>query len=181
VPIDDAISRSCRLSTEYRDFEKEEDIRSGSGGMLCGGLYPEGFRGKDRVVVVNIGRVHGKHLSTAEKRVTVAHEAGHYALHCGNKDSAQLFLQFAKGPAFCREAECEQSPFNSLEYQASAFGACLLMPRQQFLNAWHRMSASALTRLFDVTEPLVHLRARALGLLPKPVNNSVTNQCKAYR
>jgi hypothetical protein len=42
VPIDDAISRSCRLSTEYRDFEKEEDIRSGSGGMLCGGLYPEG-------------------------------------------------------------------------------------------------------------------------------------------
>jgi hypothetical protein len=78
---------------------------------------------KDRVVVVNSGRIQGRKLSRAERRTTVAHEAGHYVLHWGNKESGQLFFQFTKGPTFCREAECDQSPFNALEYQASALGA----------------------------------------------------------
>ena len=175
VPIDAVVNSACRLSTEYCDFEREKEI-SGRSGELYGGLYPDGFRGKDRLVVVNTGRIRGKELSFAEKRITVAHEAGHYMLHCGNKDSAQLFLQFNKGPTFCREAECDQTPFNSLEYQASAFGACLLLPRQQFLRKWQGMSASNLAESFEVTESFVRLRAKMLGLLPRSVNNSVNNR-----
>jgi len=117
------------------------------------------------LVVVNSGRIRGKLLSSAEKRTTIAHEAGHYVLHCGNKDSTQLFLRFTKGPTFCREAECDQTSFNPLEYQASAFGACLLMPKKLFRLEWQKQSriVARVAEAFDVTEAFVHLRAKMLN------------------
>jgi len=165
VPIEQIVSSAYGLSTRDCDFEKEKDIVGGSGRALCGGLYPEGFQGQDRVVVVNAGRIRGKQMSLAEKQTTIAHEAGHYALHCGNKDSSQLFLRFSKGPSFCREAECDQDSFNSLECQASAFGACLLMPREPFRREWQKQAGSApkLAEIFLVTEAFVRLRARMLN------------------
>jgi transcriptional regulator with XRE-family HTH domain len=163
VPVEEVISIACGLSTQHCDFASEM-ISGSSGGALYGGLYPDGFRGKDRLVVVNSGPVQGNRLSSAEKRVTVAHEAGHYVLHCGNRESKQLFFRFTKGPTFCREAECEQTPFNSLEYQASAFGACLVMPRERFGNMWAPGAAAKLATSFLVTESFVRLRAKMLDL-----------------
>lgn len=164
VPIDSVVRDVCRLSLKYCDFA-DEDIASRSNAALFGGLYPDGFRGKDRLIIVNNGRVRGKHLSEGEKRITVAHEAGHYVLHCGNKESAQLFFRFTKEPTFCREAECEQTPFNALEYQASVFAACLLMPQKQFRREWQNVSGSvsALVKTFVVTQSFVHFRAKMLN------------------
>jgi len=162
VPVDAVLSEACSLSTEYCDFKKKKI--AGSSGARYGCLYPDGFGGKDRAVFVNTGRIRGHRLSPEEKRITAAHEAGHYELHYGNKESAQLFFRFTKGPTFCREAECEETLFNSLEYQASVFAACVLMPRKQFLSEWQKMSESVakLAKYFEVTESFVRFRVKIL-------------------
>jgi len=165
VPVEVVISNACRLSTEYCDFEKEKITTPTGGKALYGCLYPDGFRGKARLVLVNTGRIRGHQLSPEERRTTAAHEAGHYVLHCGNKESAQLFFRFTKGPTFCREAECEQTLFSPLEYQASVFAACLLMPRKQFVSAWQDLAGSfaQLAESFRVTASFVRFRAKMLS------------------
>ena|SRR5437773_3899554 len=162
VPVDAVLSEACRLSTEYCDFTKKR-IPSPTG-LRYGCLYPDGFGGKDRAVFVNTGRIRGRRLSPEEQRITAAHEAGHYVLHYGNQESAQLFFRFTKGPTFCREAECEQTLFEPLEYQASVFAACLLMPRKQFENERRILAQSVaeLANRFRVTEAFVRFRATML-------------------
>jgi transcriptional regulator with XRE-family HTH domain len=166
VPIEAVLNRAWKLTVKTFDFDREKTIASRNKGLLYGGLYPDGFRGKDRVVVVNSGRIRGKELSIPERHVTIAHEAGHFALHCENKRSKQMFFSFTQGPTFCREAECELTPLNSLEYQASAFGACLLMPREVFRFEWVRLEGSIakLANAFGVTEEFVQLRSAMMNL-----------------
>lgn len=164
VPIEPLIEETCGLSTKRWDFEKKKEIAARNGGTLYGGLYPEGFGGTDRLVVVNKGKIRGQRLSEAEIRVTIAHEAGHYVLHCGNKEAAQLTLRFTSGPTFCREAECDELSFSPLEYQASTLGACLLMPRGKFEEARRELHGAEpeLADFFNVTPAFVRLRARML-------------------
>ncbi len=172
VPVEAVLFGACRLFVEYCDFKREKI--PGSSGSLCGCLYPDGYRGKDRIVryrgkdrivLVNTGRIRGHQLSTEERRTTAAHEAGHYVLHCGNKESAQLFFRFTKGPTFCRKAECEEELFSPMEYQASVFAACLLMPRKQFVSEWKNFlgSAAKVAESFCVSESFVRFRAKRLG------------------
>jgi len=140
VPVDDILVKVCRLNVEYCDFKRKK-IPGPKRESLYGCLYPDGFGGKDRVAFVNTGQIRGRRssLSQEERRITVAHEAGHFVMHRGNNESRQLFFRFTKEPVFCREAECEDNLLNPMEYQASVFAACLLMPRSQFLtngNGW---------------------------------------------
>jgi transcriptional regulator with XRE-family HTH domain len=164
IPVADVIKLACGLFTEYLDFEKER-IPSPRGGDLYGCLYPNGFRGRDRVVLVNAGNIGGRRLSPAEQMVTIAHEAGHYVLHYGSKDSKQLLFRFSKAPTYCREQEIEPAPFNLKEDQATMFAACLLMPQSPFLNAWSHTPGDEcrLASQFAVTESLVRVRAESLG------------------
>ena len=165
IPVADVIKAAFDISTKEVDFAKE-GITGSEGGALYGCLYPNGFHGLDRVVLVNIGQISGRQLSRADRRITVAHEAGHYALHVGNKHSKQLIFRFSKGPTYCREEEISPGKFNLKEYQANSFGACLLMPRKRFQSEWQRVSGdkSQLARHFDVTEAFVQLRAEMLDL-----------------
>jgi hypothetical protein len=165
IPVSDVIKAAFDVSTKELNFAKE-GIAGSDGEALYGCLYPNGFRGLDRVVLVNIGQISGHQLSRADRRVTIAHEAGHYALHFGNKKSKQLFFRFSKGPTYCRKEEISPEKFNLKEDQANLFGACLLMPRKQFQIEWRKGSGdrSRLARHFDVTESIVQLRAEMLDL-----------------
>lgn len=162
VPVEVVIAQACRLTTEHCDFKEKKIPRPEK---LCGCLYPDGWEGKDRMVFANTGPVDGRRPSFEERRITVAHEAGHYVLHCGSTESAQLFFRFAKGPTFCREVGCEDTLFNPMEYQASVFAACLLMPREQFLRERKKVEGSdgRLAEAFEVPEPFVRLRAKLLN------------------
>lgn len=163
VPVEGVLKEACKLLTERRNFEKKSI--PGAPKLLCGCLYPEGFEGKDRIVLINTGRIRGRQPTIEEQRTTIAHEAGHYVLHYGDKESAQLFFRFSKGPTFCREPECEDTLFNPLEYQASAFAACLLMPRKQFVAEWEKPTRieAKIAQLFGVTDSFVRFRAKMLG------------------
>jgi transcriptional regulator with XRE-family HTH domain len=161
MQIEEVIKAACGLNTQRLDFTKEK-IPNPRRGALYGCLYPDSFRGTNKLVLVNTGNIGGRRLSDAEQRITVAHEAGHYVLHCGNKENTQLFFRFTKAPSHCREVEFRPTPFNSHEDQASAFAACLLMPQNQFKNEWVKVSGDKLrlARHFGVTESFVSLRAK---------------------
>jgi transcriptional regulator with XRE-family HTH domain len=163
VPVEAVLAQACHLSVERCNFKKKKIPRPAS---LYGCLYPDGFEGKDRMVFINTGLVRGRKLLYEEQRTTAAHEAGHYVLHCGNTESAQLFFRFSKAPTFCREAECEEELFNPLEYQASVFAACLLMPQKQFKREWLKSDRgeATLAKAFEVTESFVRFRVKMLRL-----------------
>jgi transcriptional regulator with XRE-family HTH domain len=165
IPVADVIKTAYDLSTEDLDFAKE-GITGSEGGALYGCLYPSGFRRLRRAVLVNTGKISGHLLSSAEKLITVAHEAGHYALHYGKKESKQLFFRFSKEPTYCRKQEIKPTPFNLKEEQANLFAACLLMPRKQFRETWEKEHGdkSRLARHFCTTESFVQLRAEMLDL-----------------
>jgi transcriptional regulator with XRE-family HTH domain len=164
VPVEDVIKVACGLSTEHLDFAKSR-IRGQQGGNLYGCLYPDGYRRRDRVVLVNSGYIRGRQLSSEERQITVAHEAGHYVLHYGNKESKQLFFRFSKEPTYCREEEIKPGPFNLKEDQATLFAACLLMPRKRFKEEWKRVfgDRSRLARHFRTTTAFVQFRSAMLG------------------
>lgn len=162
VPVEHAIKAACGLSTEYRDFATSDSLRGRHGSNLRGCLFPYGFEGKDRLVLVNIGRPGGERLSEAEKRITIAHEAGHYILHCTNQSSEQLCFRFTKGPTFCREVECQHKTFDLREHQATAFAASLLMPRDEFLRLRSFKDETQMAVHFGVTESLVRFRTKLL-------------------
>jgi len=165
VPVEDVIRAAYLLSTRDTDFAKEQ-ITGPRKGALYGCLYPDGFQGKDRLVLVNSGLMNGRRLTRGERRVTIAHEAGHYFLHYGKRQSAQLLFRFTKEPTYCREMEIQPGEFNLREHQANVFAACLLMPRKQFGDERQRLfkSVTKLAERFDVTEALVDLRIKMLSL-----------------
>jgi transcriptional regulator with XRE-family HTH domain len=165
MPIEDLIKAAYGLHAEEKDFAKEQ-ISGPNDGTLYGCLFPENFLNKERVILVNTEKINGRQLTSAERRVTIAHEAGHYALHYGKKDSPQLLFRFSKAPTYCRAVEILPTKFNLKEEQANIFGACLLMPRKQFLDQWQKMSGvvSKVARHFDVTEAFVLLRKQTLSL-----------------
>jgi transcriptional regulator with XRE-family HTH domain len=159
------IANMVDLHIEDVDLKKQ-GIVGPRRGELCGCFYPENFHGKARVVLINSGKINGYKLSPAERRVTIAHEVGHYFLHYGKKESKQLLFQFSKQPIYCREAEIDSGEFNLKEYQANIFGACLLMPGSQFKIEWVNVAGdeTKLAKRFDVTEAFVCLRAKTLNL-----------------
>jgi transcriptional regulator with XRE-family HTH domain len=172
IPIEEMVKSIDGLSLENLDFEKDDSIGT-DGSKLYGCFYPENFHGKSRVVLVNTGRVNGRRLSPIEKRITIAHELGHYFLHYGPKESKQLLFRFSRRPTYCREAEIHPNEFNSKENQANLFGACLLMPKQPFNDQWGKMAGdpSRLAKYFSVTEDFVLMRG------PKPSDSKPTTAC----
>jgi hypothetical protein len=165
IPVEGLVKSTPGLSFMELNFERDPELGAQSG-SLYGCFYPENFRGKARVVLVNAGEIDGRKLSRAERRVTIAHELGHYFLHYGAKKSPQLLFHFAKEPTYCRKSEIRPDEMNLKEYQANAFGACLLMPKMRFKDEWAKAAGDKfkLARHFDVTEAFVCLRAKTLGL-----------------
>jgi Zn-dependent peptidase ImmA (M78 family)/transcriptional regulator with XRE-family HTH domain len=165
VQVERVIKSAYGLTTQYLDFS-EERIEGRNRRDLYGCLIPDGYKRHDKAVLVNSGEVNGHKLPEPEKRVTVAHEAGHFALHYGNRAAKQLFFRFSKEPTYCRASEIKPSSFNLKEHQANLFAACLLMPRHQFQCEWQKLAgdASQLAVHFNVTEKFVRLRAELLKL-----------------
>jgi len=115
----EGIANTVGLHIEDIDLRKQE-IVGPRHGELCGCFYPENFHGKARVVLVNSGKINGYKLSPAERRITIAHEVGHYFLHYGKKESKQLLFQFSKQPIYCREAGIDSGEHAYTNYRCYA-------------------------------------------------------------
>jgi transcriptional regulator with XRE-family HTH domain len=168
IPIEEIVETTVGLHIANLNFEKDSAFGPRYAG-LYGCFYPESFRGNTRVVIINAGKIRGRKLSRAERRITIAHEASHYFLHYGPSESKQLLFQFSKQPTYCREAEIHPGEFNLKEYQANVFGACLLMPRNQFKREWLKVSGD---ESWLAADTVVARTCRLLSLTLRPLTSA---------
>ncbi|HSI86103.1 MAG TPA: ImmA/IrrE family metallo-endopeptidase [Candidatus Methylacidiphilales bacterium] len=86
---------------------------------------------------------------------TIAHELGHYFLHSGEKPG------YGTNPI-----KIGRYGTGTVEQQANRFAAALLMPRQEFSEAFARVGnhPSTLAGLFLVSRPAVEARINSLRL-----------------
>ncbi len=77
------------------------------------------------------------------QRFTIAHELGHWIL----KHQAEV------------DYRNNQAPYSAEELQADYFAACLLMPKNTFLNVYQKMNISQLAAFFGVSRKAIGIRA----------------------
>ena len=94
-------------------------------------------------------------VGNLRNRFTVAHELGHYFLH---SDVGQRRIQVNRGFA---------SGDDGLEWEANWFAAGFLMPAQQFQEDWASTGGNVgrLINLYQVSEPVIEIRKKYLGLV----------------
>jgi Zn-dependent peptidase ImmA (M78 family) len=91
------------------------------------------------------------HSTPRRDRFTIAHELGHYFLHSWMGQ---------------RPLKAARSGSDRAEWEANWFAAGFLMPKKQFLDAFHESrSASVLADRFDVSEHAARIRCEILGLI----------------
>lgn len=102
------------------------------------------------------------------QKFTVAHELGHFVLHGARLEGLDMFDGRVN-----RNTEGASDPFSyledrdrTMEAEANAFAASLLMPKNLFGPAFDRLSGDigALARLFAVSESAVSRRVSELRL-----------------
>jgi len=164
VPVVEILSELRGIRTIETNFAEEATLAGENCRSLYGCFFPVGrfFKKQENVILVNSGAVCGRQLTIEQKLVTVAHEAGHFFLHCTDRESAQLTFKFTKEPTFCSTVGDRDLPFDAREHQATVFAACLLMPREEFSAASANADAVALAQRFGVTPRFVRFRKRML-------------------
>jgi hypothetical protein len=99
------------------------------------------------------------------RRFTIAHEIGHWVLHCGAGP-------VASAPAFCREAAVGPdaptgaAPIPAIELEANRFAAAMLMPREELLRRPRPVGVDAeyaLAHVFGVSRQALLRRLADLG------------------
>ena len=118
---------------------------------------------KEKNIVVNSAH------SPVRQRFTIAHEIGHFQLHCQQADTPMFVDKtvYFRAPQFSDEARAQ-------EREANYFAAELLMPEEslaEYLDA-HPMNASAYSRevreladKFKVSKQAMEFRLRDLGFV----------------
>lgn len=104
---------------------------------------------------------------TNRQRFTIAHELGHYVLH---KSDRHLFIDAR--PTYFRDNKASEGT-DSLEIQANAFAAALLMPERIVLklikdnkfDIFDEYDVSNLASLLEVSEQALTIRLVNLGLI----------------
>lgn len=148
VPIDRVVEK-LGVTTEQSWLEDK----------ISGVLLVENKRG-----VIGYNATH----ANVRQRFTIAHELGHYVLHCGHSTQTRLFID--RYVAFRRD---DHSGDDQEESQANAFAASLLMPsrlvyeeiKKHDYDLDDENDLNALARRFNVSAIAMSFRLTNLGLL----------------
>lgn len=104
------------------------------------------------------------HRSAGRRRFTIAHELGHWRLHCSGTDA---------GAKFCRSDEvgapaAEAHAMKAIEREANRFAAALLMPEAAVRAEASKLklNVALLAQRFGVSGPAMQVRLESLHLLP---------------
>jgi IrrE N-terminal-like domain len=160
VPVDELAEE-----TEGLDIQEAADLRLVPGApavplevTLSGLLLPAELR--IWVDAVEAARSPGR------RRFTIAHELGHWRLHCRGQ-------RHARAAVYCRSEDIGGDPetlriASAREREANRFAAALLMPealvRREATGL--KLNVLALARRFEVSAPAMKVRLQALDLLP---------------
>jgi hypothetical protein len=160
IPVDDLAEE-----LEGLDIQEAADLRLVPGApvvppgiTLSGLLLPHELR--IWVDAVEAARSPGR------RRFTIAHELGHWRLHCRGQ-------RHARAAVYCRSEEIggdlETLRMGSVrEREANRFAAALLMPEALVRReaAALKLNVLALARSFEVSSPAMKVRLQTLDLLP---------------
>lgn len=109
--------------------------------------------------------------SPGRRRFTIAHELGHWRLHCEARDDPTARVV---APVWCRPADIGgEAPrlqtSSRIEAEANRFAAALLMPEKLVRDqaAATRLNIPLLSDRFEVSMPAMQIRLDVLGLLPE--------------
>lgn len=171
------------VETRFIDFDREK-IPALDGSLLYGCLYPDGhfYKGQEKLILINVGELHGRRLTFPERLISTAHEGGHYVLHCSRKTSPQLLLPLSGNPTFCSKTTYRENGFDAREFQATLFAACLLLPRSELLRSIEfdlktfQEHARSLCRKFGVTRKFLRFRLKQLGMPIPESTPSISNE-----
>lgn len=115
-----------------------------------------------RAIVVNADEAG---WAPGRRRFTVAHEIGHWVLHCGAAPAPSA-------PAFCRgsavgpDGPAPAAPVPAIELEANRFAAAMLMPREELLRRPRPAGVDAeyaLAQVFGVSRQALLRRLLDLG------------------
>jgi hypothetical protein len=96
-------------------------------------------------------------------RFTIAHEIGHWVVHCLEGKAPRL------EPSFCRPVDLTEAADRTLEREANVFAAELLMPELAVRKAWEELGdVTACGARFDVSPTAAHWRLYGFGLVDSP-------------
>jgi predicted transcriptional regulator len=151
-----------RIAKSYLDLfiDDHDDLRAvpgapGDRGRLSGLIIPT-----TRTIWLDRAE---SNRNPRRRRFTIAHEIGHWRMHCPTGISEVLYDR----PQDIAE-EHEHPELRPRETEANAFAGELLMPellvREQAETTGCNLSA--LSERFDVSVPAIRLRLRLLGVLP---------------
>lgn len=160
IPIDELAEE-----TEGLDIQEAADLRLVPGApaiplgvTLSGLLLPDELR--IWVDAVEAARSPGR------RRFTIAHELGHWRLHCRGQ-------RHARAAVYCRSEEIGGDAetlriASAREREANRFAAALLMPDALVRREGTilKLNVLALARRFEVSPPAMRVRLQALDLLP---------------
>lgn len=127
-------------------------------GIMCDTFSPVNPFKEQRVIALN------KNDYATRKQFTIAHELGHFMLHCGEKN--EFFERYKKG--------LDHGQRSKEENEANRFAAELLMPEKSVLQVLDNLSSSstsdrvcALVSTFIVSDKAALRRLKELNKLPK--------------
>lgn len=102
--------------------------------------------------------------SAGRRRFTIAHELGHWRLHC---DSIEVHMRFCRSEEV-GATEAEARAASTIEREANRFAAALLMPDELLREEAprHRLNVQVLAERFDVSGAAMQVRLESLNLLP---------------
>jgi hypothetical protein len=112
-----------------------------------------------RTIVLNAAEAPRDEAPLRRFRFTIAHEVGHWVVHCLEGKARTL------EPSFCRPVDLTEAADRTLEREANVFAAELLMPEPAVREAWEELGdvASCASR-FDVSPTAMHWRLYSFGL-----------------
>lgn len=96
------------------------------------------------------------HTSIERDNFTIAHELGHYVLHClYQQDDVELPMV------------ADRYGSGRVEWEANWFAASFLMPEERFKKTFHSAGGhlQSIAKHFGVSEEAARVRAKSLGLI----------------
>ena len=148
---------------EHLDVQEHADLMAVEGApalapgtVLSGLLLPA-----ERRVWVNALEAQ---RSPGRRRFTIAHELGHWRLHCDGADPHTRFCRSDEVGA----GEAEAAAAQEIEREANRFAAALLMPERLVREEApkHRLNVKVLADRFGVSVVAMQVRLEGLRLMP---------------
>ena len=129
----------------------------------CSGM----LRPAARRIVLNAAESPRDEAPLRRFRFTIAHEIGHWVVHCLEGKAPEL------EPSFCRPVDLTEAADRTLEREANVFAAELLMPEPAVREAWEELAdMAACAARFDVSPTAMQWRLHNFALADMPVREA---------